>query len=109
MNIFKKFPCVCNCFFLPFNRMMEEQDVTVGRSAQIFRNFLYKYRDSLSASVLIAGYDDVEGGQVSVNYEINFTVFNYIEYFRLKLVYNNFLLSLRDFYFSCMQFHRVVT
>lgn len=45
--------------------MMEEEEVTVGRSAQIFRNFLYKYRDSLSASVLVAGYDDIEGGQVS--------------------------------------------
>ncbi|VDO11486.1 unnamed protein product [Brugia timori] len=47
-----------------FDRMMEEEEVTVGRSAQIFRNFLYKYRDSLSASVLVAGYDDIEGGQL---------------------------------------------
>lgn len=48
--------------------MMEEDDVTIGRSAQIFRNFLYKYRDSLSASVLVAGYDDVEGGQVEFHF-----------------------------------------
>uniref|UniRef100_A0A1I8EDE6 proteasome endopeptidase complex n=2 Tax=Wuchereria bancrofti TaxID=6293 RepID=A0A1I8EDE6_WUCBA len=51
-------------YYIEVYSMMEEEEVTVGRSAQIFRNFLYKYRDSLSASVLVAGYDDIEGGQL---------------------------------------------
>ncbi|OZC08869.1 peptidase, T1 family [Onchocerca flexuosa] len=51
-------------YYIEVYSMMEEEDVSVGRAAQIFRNFLYKYRDSLSASVLVAGYDDVEGGQL---------------------------------------------
>ncbi|KAL3985519.1 Proteasome subunit beta type-6 [Acanthocheilonema viteae] len=51
-------------YYIEVYSMMEEEDVTVGRCAQIFRNFLYKYRDSLSASVLVAGYDDIEGGQL---------------------------------------------
>ncbi|VDK81032.1 unnamed protein product [Anisakis simplex] len=45
---------------------MENEEVGVARSAQIFRNFLYRYRDELSASVLVAGYDDDEGGQVNI-------------------------------------------
>uniref|UniRef100_A0A915PKP8 proteasome endopeptidase complex n=1 Tax=Setaria digitata TaxID=48799 RepID=A0A915PKP8_9BILA len=51
-------------YYIEVYSMMEEENVSVGRSAQIFRNFLYKYRDSLSASVLVAGYDDGEGGQL---------------------------------------------
>lgn len=43
---------------------MENEEIGVSRASQIFRNFLYRYRDDLSASVLVAGYDDDEGGQV---------------------------------------------
>lgn len=45
---------------------MENEPVTVYRSTQIFRKFLYDYRDQLSASVIVAGYDDKEGGQVKI-------------------------------------------
>ncbi|CAB3409396.1 unnamed protein product [Caenorhabditis bovis] len=44
--------------------MIEAAPVTIYRSAQIFRQYLYNYRDSLSASVLVAGYDDKLGGQL---------------------------------------------
>lgn len=43
---------------------MENEEVSVWRATQIFRNFLHKYRDRLTASVIVAGYDDDEGGQV---------------------------------------------
>jgi hypothetical protein len=49
-------------------RMMEDEPVNIYRSAQIFRKFLYEYREQLSASVLVAGWDAEEGGQVSVYY-----------------------------------------
>lgn len=39
--------------------------MTVYRSTQIFRSFLYDYREQLTASVIVAGWDEVEGGQVS--------------------------------------------
>uniref|UniRef100_A0A0M3I9B4 proteasome endopeptidase complex n=2 Tax=Ascaris TaxID=6251 RepID=A0A0M3I9B4_ASCLU len=45
-------------------RLMENEEIGVSRASQIFRNFLYRYRDDLSASVLVAGYDDDEGGQL---------------------------------------------
>ncbi|VDN07106.1 unnamed protein product [Thelazia callipaeda] len=51
-------------YYIEIYSLMEEKDIGIGRSAQVFRNFLYKYRDSLSASVLVLGYDDVEGGQL---------------------------------------------
>ncbi|VDK37227.1 unnamed protein product [Gongylonema pulchrum] len=51
-------------YYIEVYSIIEEEDVGVERSAQIFRNFLYKYRDSLSASVLVAGYDELEGGQL---------------------------------------------
>ncbi|KJH52774.1 peptidase, T1 family [Dictyocaulus viviparus] len=44
--------------------MLEQEPVTIYRSAQIFRKFLYNYRDQLSASVLIAGWDQKCGGQL---------------------------------------------
>lgn len=47
--------------------MIDDEDVGMYRAAQIFRNFLYKYRDSLSASVLVAGYDEIDGGQVRIS------------------------------------------
>ncbi|VDM61881.1 unnamed protein product [Angiostrongylus costaricensis] len=44
--------------------MLEQEPVTIYRGAQIFRKFLYNYRDQLSASVLIAGWDEKNGGQL---------------------------------------------
>ncbi|CAD5225160.1 unnamed protein product [Bursaphelenchus xylophilus] len=43
---------------------MENEPVTVYRSTQIFRKYLYDYRDQLSASVIVAGWDESEGGQI---------------------------------------------
>ncbi|CAD6198822.1 unnamed protein product [Caenorhabditis auriculariae] len=44
--------------------MLENEPLTIYRASQIFRQFLYNYRDSLSASVLVAGWDAKEGGQL---------------------------------------------
>lgn len=44
--------------------MTENKPVTIYRSSQIFRQFLYNYREQLSASVLVAGWDEQLGGQV---------------------------------------------
>ncbi|KAF1759701.1 hypothetical protein GCK72_016168 [Caenorhabditis remanei] len=44
--------------------MTENKPVTIYRSSQIFRQFLYNYREQLSASVLVAGWDSELGGQV---------------------------------------------
>jgi len=44
--------------------VMEGEPVTVQRGAQIFRKYLYNYREQLLASVLVAGYDEELGGQI---------------------------------------------
>ncbi|VDL70454.1 unnamed protein product [Nippostrongylus brasiliensis] len=44
--------------------MLESEPVSIYRATQIFRKFLYNYRDQLSASVLVAGWDEKEGGQL---------------------------------------------
>ncbi|VDD96233.1 unnamed protein product [Enterobius vermicularis] len=51
-------------YYLEVYTMMENEEVSVWRATQIFRNFLHKYRDRLTASVIVAGYDDDEGGQL---------------------------------------------
>ncbi|CAI5448635.1 unnamed protein product [Caenorhabditis angaria] len=51
-------------YYIETFSMMENENVTIYRATQIFRQFLYNYRDSLSASVLVAGYDDKLGGQL---------------------------------------------
>uniref|UniRef100_A0A0N5AGL6 Proteasome subunit beta n=1 Tax=Syphacia muris TaxID=451379 RepID=A0A0N5AGL6_9BILA len=51
-------------YYIEVYSMMENEEVNIWRSAHIFRNFLYKYRDQLSASVLVAGYDEEQGGQL---------------------------------------------
>lgn len=43
---------------------MEKKKLSVYRSAQLFRNFLFDYRDQLNASVIVSGWDEQEGGQV---------------------------------------------
>lgn len=53
---------------------MENKKLSVYRTAQLFRNFLFDYRDQLSASVIIGGWDEDEGGQV--RYFVYFTYFN---------------------------------
>jgi 20S proteasome alpha/beta subunit len=43
---------------------MEDEPMSVFRSAQIFRKFLYNYREQLLGSLILAGYDEKEGAQV---------------------------------------------
>ncbi|PAV64245.1 hypothetical protein WR25_13287 [Diploscapter pachys] len=52
--------------------VVENKPLTVYRITQIFRRFLYEYRDSLSASVLVAGWDKENGGQVKMNFSKHF-------------------------------------
>jgi 20S proteasome alpha/beta subunit len=43
---------------------MENEPVSVYRAAQLYRKFLFDYREQLSASLILIGYDDKEGAQV---------------------------------------------
>lgn len=40
------------------------RDATVSEVAAEFRRFCYNYRESIMAGIIVAGYDDVNGGQV---------------------------------------------
>lgn len=40
------------------------RDCTVSEVAAEFRRFCYNYRDTITAGIIVAGYDDVSGGQV---------------------------------------------
>ncbi|XP_022085439.1 proteasome subunit beta type-6-like isoform X2 [Acanthaster planci] len=44
--------------------MNEGEAPLVRTAANLFRNMCYEYRDSLSAGILVAGWDKVKGGQV---------------------------------------------
>ncbi|KAI6185490.1 Proteasome subunit beta [Aphelenchoides besseyi] len=44
--------------------IMENAPLSIYRSSQVFRKFLYNYREQLGASCIVAGYDEKEGGQV---------------------------------------------
>ncbi|VEL19883.1 unnamed protein product [Protopolystoma xenopodis] len=50
---------------LDFHRLEMGCEPTVIEAATIFRHFCYNYRDSLLAGIFVAGWDEVEGGQVS--------------------------------------------
>lgn len=39
----------------------------VKTAAQLFRRYCYRYRDSLTAGIICAGWDKREGGQVSID------------------------------------------
>lgn len=40
-------------------------------AANLFRNMCYNYRDQLSASIIVAGWDKRYGGQVRIYIKIN--------------------------------------
>ena len=44
------------------------EEPLVKTAACTFRNLCYNNRDSLSAGILVAGWDQREGGQVSESY-----------------------------------------
>ena len=50
---------VLKCF-----RMETGEEPLVKTAASVFRNLCYNNRDSLSAGILVAGWDKQEGGQV---------------------------------------------
>lgn len=60
---------------------MENEPVTVYRAAQIFRKFLFNYRDQLHASIIIAGCDDKKGGQVFIYKKFHKCFFDKIDIF----------------------------
>lgn len=51
---------------LDFYRMQMNQEPTVRAAAEVFRSMAYKYRDDLSAGIIVAGWDAKNGGQVSL-------------------------------------------
>lgn len=60
-------------YYIEFYSVSEGEPVSVYRSTQIFRQFLYRYRDDMTASVIVAGYDDKMGGQVRFCVSNDFT------------------------------------
>ncbi|KHN82589.1 Proteasome subunit beta type-6 [Toxocara canis] len=40
-------------YYIEVYSLMENEEIGIARASQIFRNFLYRYRDDLSASVLL--------------------------------------------------------
>lgn len=45
-------------------RNQNGKEALVSEAAAEFRRFCYNYRDSLMAGIIVAGYDDTNGGQV---------------------------------------------
>ncbi|CAH2262378.1 jg26888 [Pararge aegeria aegeria] len=54
-----------NAFIITdFHKIEVEDEPLVLTASTIFRELCYNYRDSLEASVLVAGWDNKEGGQI---------------------------------------------
>lgn len=51
-------------YHLNFYEMETNEAPLVGVAANVFRNMCYNYRDQLTASVIVAGWDKRNGGQV---------------------------------------------
>lgn len=47
-----------------FYENQNNRDAMVSEVAAEFRKFCYNYRDTIVAGIIVAGYDDVNGGQV---------------------------------------------
>lgn len=47
-----------------FSENQNGRDAHVSEVAAEFRRFCYNYRDTIVAGIIVAGYDDVNGGQV---------------------------------------------
>ena len=45
-----------------------EEPPLVLAAANVVRNISYKYREELSAHLMVAGWDQLEGGQVSLSH-----------------------------------------
>ncbi|XP_071840023.1 proteasome subunit beta type-6-like [Apostichopus japonicus] len=51
-------------FQLEFHSIQMQQKPLVHTAANLFREMCYKYRDSLMAGIIVAGWDEKKGGQV---------------------------------------------
>ncbi|KAL5013378.1 hypothetical protein ScPMuIL_007648 [Solemya velum] len=51
-------------YHLSFYKMEMNDEPTVKTAANVFRELCYNYRDSLSAGIIVAGWDKHNGGQV---------------------------------------------
>lgn len=56
-------PCVPN---ISFSLELEEPPLVLA-AANMVKNITYKYREDLSAHLMVAGWDQREGGQVSIS------------------------------------------
>lgn len=44
------------------------EEPLVETAARIFRELCYNYRDTLTAGIIVAGWDNQKGGQVNLKY-----------------------------------------
>jgi 20S proteasome subunit beta 1 len=51
-------------YYIEVYSVMEKEQLSVYRSAQLYRKFLFDYREQLGASMILIGYDDKEGAQI---------------------------------------------
>ncbi|XP_060069315.1 proteasome subunit beta type-6-like [Ylistrum balloti] len=51
-------------YHLNFHKMEHGEEPPVKVAANVFRDLCYNYRDSLSAGIIVGGWDKEEGGQV---------------------------------------------
>jgi len=51
-------------YYVEVYSLMESEPVSVHRTAQLFRQLLYNYRDQLSGAVIVSGWDEQEGAQI---------------------------------------------
>lgn len=51
-------------YHLELHSLMYNKPASVLHAATCFKNMCYEYRDSLQAGVIVAGFDDVLGGQI---------------------------------------------
>ena len=50
--------------------MEMDEEPQVKTAAAVFQDLCYNYRDQLSAGIIVAGYDEKKGGQVSITCNI---------------------------------------
>ena len=82
---------------LSYCRMDTGDEPKVKIAANIFRDLCYNYRDSLSAGIIVAGWDKSEGGQVRVSYlgdQITYLVTNVTTTYIIQLM--NYRLLMRS-------------
>lgn len=51
-------------YYLAISSTEEGKEPEVKTAASLFRNFLYKYKNYLTAAIIVAGYDDNEGASI---------------------------------------------